>query len=200
MKKLTSVFFVVVMLSMGCSLNAKVSDTGGTTAVQAYQWYDGDKKKTVYLDETMIADFNPQSAATTKAASNSGLTAARTTGGATLWKVTSGSTKSSLSTIKSANQPGAYSPVFRSSQANGQTSALPGNVIVQFASDWDEAKVRQWVSEQGQSIASKASFGINFYILSTPPGMESLEIANRLYETGEVLLASPNWWKEPHLR
>lgn len=198
MNKLTSVFFVVVMLTMGCSLNAKVSDAGA--AAQPYHWYDGDKQRTVYLDQTMIADFNPQSDATTKAASDTGLTAGKTIGGTRLWKLSSGSTKTALNTVKSQVQTGKYSPVFRDTQASGQARALPGNVIVQFADDWDEAKIKQWVSDQGQSIDSKATFGTNFYILTTPPGMASLEIANTLFETGDVLLASPNWWKEPHLR
>lgn len=197
MKKLTSVSFVVVMLTMGCALNAGVSDA---SPAQPYHWYDGDRQRTVYLDETMIADFNPQSDTAAKAASNTGLSADRTTGGARLWKLSSGSTKAALNTVKSQDQTGKYSPVFRDAQTSKQVRALPGNVIVQFAGDWDEARIKQWVSDQGQLIDSKASFGTNFYILSTPAGMASLEIANTLFETGDVLLASPNWWKESHPR
>lgn len=197
MKKLTGVFFVVIMLTMGCSLNAKVSDAG---AAQSYHWYDGDKQRTVYLDATMIADFNPQSDVAAKAAKSASLSTGKKVGAAMLWKLDASSEESTLNVSKSLVQKGAYSPVFRNSQAGSEMRALPGGVIVQFASDWDEARIEQWVSDQGQSIDSKAAFGTNFYILATPPGMESLETANRLYETGEVLLASPNWWKEPHLR
>jgi hypothetical protein len=196
MKKLSSALCVVAMLTMGCSLNAKVSNAGHTG--QAYQWYDGDKQRTVYLDATMIADFNPQSDASAKAAKSNGMSVSKTVGGARLWMLTSGTKKSALDSVKAKNVSGAYSPVFRTSQAGNQLSALPGKVIVQFASDWDEDKIKQWVSDQGQTIDSKASFGTSFYILATPPGLASLEIANRLYETGEVLLASPNWWKEVH--
>ena len=193
-----SVSIFAVMLTMGCALNANVS---GSNATQSYHWYDGDKKRTVYLDETMIADFNPQSAATTKAVNNSGLSDGRTVAGARLWKVsTGGSSKFALKTVKSQDLTGKYSPVFRANQASGQIKALPGNVIVQFASDWDEAKIKQWVSDQGQTIDSKASFGTNFYVLSTPPGMASLTTANTLFETGDVLMASPNWWKEPRFK
>lgn len=196
MKKLTGVFFVVIMLTMGCSLNAKVSDEG---AAQSYHWYDGNEQRTVYLDATMIADFNPQSDVATKAAQGASLSKGRKVGGAMLWKLDSSTAKSSLNVSKSLVQKGAYSPVFRSSKA-GSARALPGGVIVQFASDWDETRIEQWVSDQGQSIESKATFGTNFYILATQSGMVSLETANRLYETGDVLLASPNWWKEVNKR
>lgn len=202
MKKLTSIYIVAFLLTMGCSVNAKDSNSKNSkinTTTQAYQWYDGSKQKTVYLDETMIADFNPQSVATTKAAHNSNLSAAKTINGTRLWKLTSGSSKSALNSIKSKNQAGSYSPVFRTSQG-GQMRALPGSIIVQFASDWDESKIRQWTVENGQTISSKASFGTNFYILTSPAGLASLEIANRLYETGDVLLATPNWWVERHVR
>lgn len=195
MKKLTSVIFVVIMLSMGCALNAKVNDAN---AAQAYHWYDGQQQRTLHLDDSLIADFNPQSESAAKAAKNTGLSADKTVGGARLWKLSTGTTATALTSVKAKNQSGSFSPVFRDAQASSRLMALPGNVIVQFASDWDEARIEQWVSDQGQAIDSKASFGINFYILKTPPGIASLQIANSLFETGEVLMASPNWWQQKY--
>lgn len=197
MQRLMSISVFAVMLTMGCALNAGVRDA---SAAQPYHWYDGDKKRTVYLDETMIADFNPRPDTAAKAASASGLSAGRTVSGVRLWKVSSGSATLALKTVRSRDLTGKYSPVFRDGWTTGQMRALPGNVIVQFASEWDEARINKWVSDQGQSIDRKASFGTNFYILATPPGIASLEIANALFETGDVLLASPNWWQEPHLK
>lgn len=191
MKKLSSICLVAAILTMGCAVNAKNGNNS-----QSYYWYDGDKQLEVHLDETLIADFNPQSDLAAKAAKNTNLSPGKKISGAQLWKVTSGSSNSAMYAVKSQDQTGAYSPVFRESQATGKMRALPGDVIVQFAPDWDESRVSQWVSDQGQSIKSKAEFGTNFYILATPAGLASLEVANSLYETGEVLLASPNWWTE----
>ncbi|MFT6907133.1 MAG: hypothetical protein ACJAS1_003807 [Oleiphilaceae bacterium] len=196
MNKLASVYFIAAMLTMGCTVNAKnTSADNSIGASQSYHWYDGNKKITVHLDEALIADFNPDSDQAAKAAKNTNLSSYKKIAGAQLWKVDPGSMASAKATVKSQSKTGAYSEVLRDSKAKGQMRALPGGVIVQFANDWDEARVSAWINEQGLSIDSKAEFGSNFYILTTPSGLESLEIANRLYETGEVLLASPNWWK-----
>jgi hypothetical protein len=196
MKKLTGVISIVIMM-MGCSLNAKTTNSG---TIQPYHWYDGGEKRIIYLDENMIADFNATSETAAKAATSSGMTPVRTIGNVRLWTMSSFSAKAALNTIKANDSTGSYSSVFRSSEKGGPLSALPGRVIVQFPSDWDEGRIKQWVSDQGETINGKASFGTNFYILDTPPGLVSLETANRLYETGDVLLASPNWWKESFLK
>lgn len=195
MKKLSSVYLMAVMLTMSCAVNAKNASTN-----QSYYWYDGDRRITVHLDETLIADFNSGSDIAAKAANNTYISPDKKISGAQLWKVVSGSSDSAMNAVKSQDQTGSYSPVFRASQTTGQMRALPGGVIVQFAPDWDESRINQWVSDQGLSIKCKAEFGTNFYILATPSGLASLEIANSLYETGEVLLASPNWWTERHLK
>jgi hypothetical protein len=196
MKKLSSVCLVAIALTMGCAVNAKNINSN-----QSYYWYDGDRQVEVHLDETLIADFNRGSDVAAKAATDSNLSAGKKISGAQLWKVTPGSSSGlALKSVKSQDQSGAYSPVFRESQTSGAMRALPGGVVVQFPPDWDESRISQWVSDQGQSIESKAEFGTNFYIIASPSGLASLEIANGLYETGDVLLASPNWWRERYAK
>jgi hypothetical protein len=181
MKKLSSVCLVAIALTMGCAVNAKNINSN-----QSYYWYDGDRQVEVHLDETLIADFNRGSDVAARAATDSNLSAGKKISGAQLWKVTPGSSSGlALKSVKSQDQSGAYSPVFRESQTSP---------------NWDESRISQWVSDQGQSIESKAEFGTNFYIIASPSGLASLEIANGLYETGDVLLASPNWWRERYAK
>jgi hypothetical protein len=38
------------------------------------------------------------------------------------------------------------------------------------------------------------------FLVPTRPGVEALDVANRLYETGELVACTPNWWREASVR
>jgi hypothetical protein len=38
------------------------------------------------------------------------------------------------------------------------------------------------------------------WLVSSAPGLPALELANRLYESGDFLAASPNWWRPRALK
>jgi hypothetical protein len=73
-------------------------------------------------------------------------------------------------------------------------------VIVFFKSDWSEQKVKGWAAAKNLGIAYKLNIGRNAYALKTAPGLESLNLANKLQESGEVEAAAPNWWRPAQRR
>ena len=88
----------------------------------------------------------------------------------------------------SAAQP-ATDMVFRD---GGVRMTLPGGVIANFPKGWERARIDEWMSQRGVSSYRKVRGG-NTWMIDTEPGLPSLEFANRLHESGEVIYASPNW-------
>ncbi len=173
------------------------ADNGG-----GYYWYESGVKKTLHMDDELVAEFGPASeekSAVKSAEPSATRIQVRGGGGAAIWKV--GSPKSALQK-SAAIKPGAgVSPVFREGGSpGGRIMSLPGNVIVFFKSDWSEQKVKGWATAKNLEIANKLNIGKNAYVLKTAPGLESLNLANKLQESGEVEAAAPNWWSPAHRR
>jgi hypothetical protein len=78
----------------------------------------------------------------------------------------------------------------------GRLMALPGGVLVNFKAEWSEAQIRDFVARRGLSLGAKMSLAGNWYQVNTAAGEASLLAANALQESGAVVSASPNWWKE----
>ncbi len=78
--------------------------------------------------------------------------------------------------------------------------ALPGGVIVSMPSEWKGTQAQEWLRRQQFPARRLESVKGDVYLLDTPPGLESLQIANRIQESGEVLVAQPNWWCSVSLR
>jgi len=84
--------------------------------------------------------------------------------------------------------------------------ALPGGVVATFPKDWDLALVRAWVANlDGQMeptavewwrvrMETEIAPATNMFLLTTPPGLESVRIANELHETGELVEVTPSSW------
>ena len=202
MKKFSSAVLMCCALTLGCSLNAATKTSGkseGNAVIDrsaAYTWYDGDQQHTVYLDHSLLAGFNVSDDAAGRASSGSGIAEVGQIGTTRVWRVPEGTDTATLSrSLQRGGDGGAYSPVFRS-EMDMQMRALPGGVIVQFQPDWDAKRISEWLAERGHAMGDPAQFGVNFYVIATPPGVAALVLANSLYDTGEVLQASPNWWKE----
>jgi len=79
---------------------------------------------------------------------------------------------------------------------SGRLMALPGGVLVKFKPDWTREQVDAWVASRGFAKARAMDFGKNWFRIDTLPGVASLSAANAIFESGEVLAASPNWWMQ----
>lgn len=164
------------------SLHAAANAGGERDPADAsYIWYDGGKPKRVWLDESLIAEFEAPGG--------------RRVAGAA---VSAGVRIRPAQDHDTARMSGRVSPVLRDGPS-GALRALPGNVIVELDSRWSEARVEQWLAAQGLTVIGSLPIGRHVLLVRANPGLEALELANRLQRSGEVVAAQPEWWqqKEP---
>lgn len=166
----------------------------------SYVWYDGKEEKTVWLDQELAVEFDPSPSGESafKKADVKAKELTNRRGAVRLWKLGGGTdTREVMAQLKAVHPTGRYSPVLRDSPSGaGRKWALPGDVIVYLNPSWDNAAVKAWANSRGLEIVQKLNIGPNVYVIKTGPGLESLETANKLYRSGEVISASPNWWQE----
>lgn len=100
-----------------------------------------------------------------------------------------------------AGGAGTTSPVYRQGAGStGRLMTLPGGVLVKFPAGWSRERVDAWLAARGHAAARPMAWGPQWYLVETPAGLASLEAANAMVESGEVLSASPNWWKQTSTR
>lgn len=168
---------------------------------QTYTWYDGEREHTAWINPVLVAEFNPPASETKSALKRALPTTQALKGkspGVRLWLLDGSTSPTSTSRqLNHRQSQGKYSPVLHDSPtAASRMRALPGNVIVYFNPAWSEVNVSTWLQSRGLVVVKKLSLGTNIYILKTDPGLPSLELANSLYQSGEVVAAFPEWWQE----
>lgn len=88
------------------------------------------------------------------------------------------------------------SPLFKE---GGFIKALPGGIIVNFKKGVTEAEVQQLCDRLGLKIKKQYSQGWDspMWLLESPPGLESLRLANTLVENHGIIIlkARPNFWQ-----
>lgn len=72
---------------------------------------------------------------------------------------------------------------------------LTGEIIVHFKQDWDENRIKDWTKSKNIEIIKKFSFSPNTYLIEVDQGLKSLDVANQIYSSGDVIYSYPNWWK-----
>lgn len=168
------------------------SKSGEKTAVvdAADYWYDGSKKRSIVMDASVIASFGKDQAPGVDVTGN-------IKGGVRLFDVSqSGGSK----TVLRSSDDDTISPLFYDAASRGgQRRALPGGVVVRLNSSWSRDQALQWFADRNLSVINELAIK-NTFVIAAPAGRASLELANSLYETGEVQMSSPNWWKEVHTR
>lgn len=145
----------------------------GASAQQRY-WYDGDQRRTLWSDAEVVANFSGH-----------------------------GGQKSRVlepAVIAKREAPG-RSPVFRDSRdGSGAARALPGGVIVGFHASSSDAQRRALLTRHGLEPVRELGDGSGLWLVRSEPGLPSLDLANRLYESGDFASAAPNWWQPRALK
>ena len=85
----------------------------------------------------------------------------------------------------------AVSPVFV--DASGRPRALPGGVIVSLKQGLRESQAREQLQAAG--LTPVRQIGERMWLVESPVGIASLELANRLHATGRFEFVQPNWWQ-----
>lgn len=82
------------------------------------------------------------------------------------------------------------SPVFL--DASGMPWALPGGVIVALKQALGEPQARAQLQAAGLSPLRR--IGDRMWLVESPAGMASLDLAERLHSEGQFEFVQPNWW------
>lgn len=180
--------FAVVFVAVSCVSLPAAADGKETSALY---FYDGGKKIELTLEPGLVAEFmTPDSASAVKKASPDAEQLPAGVGGPHVFKVPATNFRPRTATGTTT------SPLFRTGSRAGRLMALPGGMVVTFKPEWSDAQVREFVASKGLEVQQRMEIAGNWYVLRTEPGLAALKAANALHESGKVVSASPNWWKE----
>ncbi len=76
--------------------------------------------------------------------------------------------------------------------ASGRARALPGGVIVSLKQALPDGQAREQLLAAG--LEPLRRIGERMWLVQSPVGLPSLELANRLQAEGSFEFAQPNWW------
>jgi hypothetical protein len=170
---------IVIVAAAAAQACAQVKNTS-----DAYVWYDGGKPRQVQVDRSLVAEFGGRDDAGTEPVTRAD--------GVRIWR------QQDQAATRAAAE-GKSSPVFRDS-GGGVMRALPGNVIVRLDPSWSDEQVAAWLTQNGLTELRRLPIGRNVLVLSSPPGLPALELANRLQQSGKVVSAQPEWWEQRSTR
>lgn len=186
-------------------------------------WYDGKRKRALRVDRDWIADFrsagepgaNAARGANGSGANGSGAKESATKAGAK----DAGTGDSAVTPLARADaskrisrrsplervEPGSarmargpgVSEVLRNEA--GSPRALPGGVIVRVHES-DRRNAYDVLVDAGLHPVRAIDPEQRSWLVESPAGLESLELANRLHESGRFESASPNWWRPRALK
>lgn len=134
-------------------------------------WIDAGIRRPLYLDTGLRADLSPNQA-----------------GKAIVLRRADGPLKDVPTTLQS--------PVLR--DESGRARALPGGVLVVLDAALDDAAARALIGRHDAVPVRRIAGSV--WLVASPPGLASLDLANRLSQAGAFQSAQPNWWVERPLK
>ncbi len=205
----TTICFIIAIASVvGSASNKSIIETN-ISDMERYVWYNGNREEHVFaaLDEVtifpknvsettnvteIIRGFDPQA---TLIRGSEFVTIVRLPNRLNVTVLDRKIAEFQNTKGNSANL------VFYKGQKKDQSPiGLTGEIIVHFREDWDEKKIMGWANEKGLETIERFSFSPNTYLFKAGSGIRSLELANQIYLSGDVIYAYPNWWKTVSIR
>ncbi len=177
-----------VLSKSGKSTSAtKAASTSVQAGSTALYWYDGKRKRALVTEADTIADFGTADKRKAQPELRS--------------------TPALGSKAAQTEQAEGTSPLFVDAASGRIAGALPGGVLVHMPRAIDieaAAALAQQFDTQVQGPVGAPSDATNsqyeLWLFNADAGMASLELANRLHESGAVQAAAPNWWKPRTLK
>lgn len=182
--------------------NTTTTPTKNSPSTQAQMWYDGDRAKTAWMSQRLVAEFDASSnASAVKTADPEAKERAHNQSGKIkIWETQTNADRV-IAQLKTKNPTSKVSPVFYDSPSpGGRMRALPGNVIVYLDPSFNATRVAQWAAQNQVEIIKKLGFAPNAYLIKTDPGLAALDKANTLRQAAGVVSTSPEWWQEVSTR
>ena len=182
---------------------AGVAAGGKMALTERIVWYDGDQQRSAWVNPTLVAEFPRPGAENEASALHAANPAARLVSGrqgaVRLWHVESGSI-ARRATAQVAPEARLSPVLHEGNSADGRMRALPGDVVVRFKPEWTEAQIQAWAQANGHVLGKRMPLTGNVYLIRTDAGLVSVEVANTIHRSGEVIYATPNWWQQMGFR
>ena len=170
----------------------------GSTGIDSHTHLsrEGGFERRLWIDNGRLAEFGDDGPPSIRTAAPDEVEAARRGSDAGIAGLKSqGGTARQAARQPSAAASGAaakpVSPVFK--DASGRLRALPGGVIVSFRQALAEVEARSTLEAAG--LVPLRQIGERMWLVDSPSGIASLDLANRLQEEGQFGFAQPNWWQ-----
>lgn len=159
----------------------KDAGTGGRQAAPSHMVSEGDAMRPLWVDSTRVADFGrPDSGRPVLRPPHPGVPGDKPRIG-----------KQDAGTGAPDPGAGSVSPVFL--DASGQPMALAGGVIVTFSQELPEQQGREQLEAAG--LTPVRQIGARMWMVESPVGIESLELAEHLHAQGIYESVQANWWQ-----
>lgn len=185
---------VLAVAVAGCQAGAAGARAADALLTKSVRYYDGQQWREAWIDEREVVEFvSPGQASPARAAAS---TAELIVDGRAvrIWRLKEGQAPETLGrSLVSAKK---ISSVFRPSAQGGARMALSGNIIIRFKPEWSEAQIQSWITAKGFIQANALNGLPSTYVLGIGNGSDALAKANEIHESGDVVYAMPEWWRE----
>ncbi len=169
---------------------------------RSVEYYDGDVRRTLWISNELVAELAPSVAGRAEVFKLDAQAEERSTRqqGVRVWRVRApqGAEDAAKQLTRAELR---FSPVVHdSASSSSPIAALPGGVVATFPPSWQRARIDTWLAARKLKIAEEVVADANMFLVATPPGLESIALANQLHETGELVGCTPNLWRETSTR
>ncbi|MFT4103408.1 MAG: hypothetical protein QM674_20735 [Burkholderiaceae bacterium] len=172
---------------------------GGTAhaaePVKTY-WYDGSVRRELWIDPQTRAIVPAPAASGAEAATGASAASAPAKADKRPAGATGPAPAAPNLVQRKGGQPasdGGSTASTASTTATPIDSALSGGIVVTLREPLPDAQARAFLQARGLAPRREIGKGSGAWLVDSPAGLETLERANRLYESGAFAGAQPNW-------
>lgn len=203
MKKILLLGLVVVLVMSAITIASAISEKNQNTAdpgLEEHQWNNGKKSERVFASLDEVAIFrNGKSAEEMAKSFDQNAVVTKDYDYLIIislpQKMKSADLDAKIVNYHANTGHKANFVFYKGDQKDESRMVLTGEIVVHFKNDWDENRIKEWAKSKHIDIIQKYPFSSNTYLFKVGPGLKSLDIADQIYQSGEVIYAYPNWWK-----
>ncbi len=188
-----------VMLGCQAGLTGATQGDAGTALTQTLRYYDGQRWRDVWVNDREVVEFIAPGQQGAARAITSAATLLVEGRGVRIWRLAP-QAGGAVTLSRRVAPERSLSPVFHLSPTGGSRLALSGNMVIRFKPEWSEAQIQTWLTTQGLTQLKVFSGLPATYVVRGGNGVDALLRANALQESGEVVYAMPEWWREINKR
>ncbi|MDZ4262670.1 MAG: hypothetical protein U1B30_10105 [Pseudomonadota bacterium] len=194
-RMLLALMLTGVMSGCQAGLAGVLPGEAGAALTQTMRYFDGQRWREVWVNEREVVEFFPPGQAVAARAVAPAATLLVEGVGVRIWRL--GQQAGEAVAVSRALAPAKQlSPVFHLSSVGGSRLALTGNIVVRFKPEWSDKQIQAWIAAQNLTQIKMLNGVSAIYVISVGSGLDALARANAIQESGAVVYAMPEWWRE----